>query len=86
MRWRLGELAAAAGGELRGGDPEARAERVHTDTRTLRPGDVFVALVGPRHDGHDHLAEAARRGAVAVVVHRTDRLPDLPAIVVDDTL
>lgn len=86
MRWRLGELAAAAGGELRGGDPETRVERVHTDTRTLRPGDVFVALVGPRHDGHDHLAEAADRGAVAAVVHRTERLPALPAIVVDDTL
>ena len=40
-------------------------ERVETDSRRIRPGDVFWALKGPNHDGHDHLAEAAERGAVA---------------------
>ncbi len=41
---------------------------VSTDTRTLGPGDLFVALVGERFDGHDYLADAARMGATGAVV------------------
>jgi murE/murF fusion protein len=41
--------------------------RVHTDTRTLAPGDLFVALRGERFDGNDFLAEAKARGAVAAL-------------------
>jgi UDP-N-acetylmuramoyl-tripeptide--D-alanyl-D-alanine ligase len=44
------------------------------DTRTLAPGDVYFALRGPVHDGHDFLAQAFERGAVCAVVDR-----DLPA-------
>jgi UDP-N-acetylmuramoyl-tripeptide--D-alanyl-D-alanine ligase len=43
---------------------------VSTDTRTLRAGQAFVALAGPNHDGHDHVAEAFRLGAPAAVVAR----------------
>ena len=39
-----------------------------TDTRKLSPGSVFVAIQGTRQDGHDHLDEAVRRGALALVV------------------
>ncbi|MEX0893308.1 MAG: UDP-N-acetylmuramoyl-tripeptide--D-alanyl-D-alanine ligase [Gemmatimonadota bacterium] len=46
---------------------------VSTDTRTLAEGDLFVALRGERHDGHDHLADAAAAGATGAVV---ERLPD----------
>lgn len=42
--------------------------RVTTDSRTLQPGDLFVALKGVIHDGHDHVAEAAAKGAVAAMV------------------
>lgn len=42
-------------------------QRVHTDTRTLAPGDLFVALRGERFDGSDFLAEARARGAVAAI-------------------
>jgi len=45
-------------------------ERVETDSRRVRPGDLFWALKGPHHDGHDHLAEAAERGAVACVAEQ----------------
>lgn len=45
------------------------------DSRTLRAGQVFFAIRGPRHDGHDHLAEAVARGAVGLVVER-DRVGD----------
>lgn len=47
-------------------DSEARGYSV--DSRTLQPGDLFFALRGPRHDGHDYVHEVLRRGAVAAVV------------------
>jgi UDP-N-acetylmuramoyl-tripeptide--D-alanyl-D-alanine ligase len=40
------------------------------DSRTIAPGDLFFALRGPNHDGHDHVAEVFRKGAAAVVVDR----------------
>jgi len=50
-----------------GGTPIAR---VHTDTRTLQPGDLFVALQGERFDAHDFLREARAAGAAAAVAQR----------------
>ena len=41
-----------------------------TDTRTLQPGDTYVAIVGETHDGHDFVADAVQKGAAAVVVER----------------
>lgn len=59
--------------------------RVHTDTRTLQPGDLFVALKGERFDANDFLADAHARGAVAAIAHR-GRLPaGMPGVEVDDT-
>jgi len=58
-----------------------------TDTRTLGPGSLFVALRGERFDGHDHLEEARDRGAVAAIVRRgTPAVPRLALLEVDDTL
>lgn len=51
--------------------------RVHTDTRTLQPGDLFVALRGERFDGHDYLAAARAAGAVAVLGERGIEAPGL---------
>ena len=60
-------------------------ERVHSDTRTLRPGDLFVALRGERFDANDFIAEAHGKGAVAALAHR-GRLPaGMPGIEADDT-
>jgi UDP-N-acetylmuramoyl-tripeptide--D-alanyl-D-alanine ligase len=65
----LGWIAGAAGGALRGrGDTPVRD--VVTDSRTMAAGDVFVALRGPRFDGHSFAAEALARGAAGVVVER----------------
>lgn len=78
-------IAAAAARVLR---PEALPERLSfsTDTRTLQPGDAFVALIGTTYDGHDYLAEALARGAAALVVSREEALPPgAPALVVADT-
>jgi len=46
---------------------------VSTDTRTVGPGDLFVALAGERFDGHDFVAEAFARGAAGAVVHSEPR-------------
>ncbi|MEM1367048.1 MAG: UDP-N-acetylmuramoyl-tripeptide--D-alanyl-D-alanine ligase [Cyanobacteria bacterium P01_H01_bin.15] len=46
------------------------ATGLSTDTRTLTPGQIFVALTGERFDGHDYLAIAAKQGAIAAIVSR----------------
>jgi len=58
--------ARAVHGRLQGGN--VRFARVATDTRTLAAGDLFVALKGERFDGHDFVAAAFERGAVAAMV------------------
>lgn len=87
IAWRLSELGrhshAGNPGLLVGAD--ATFSSVSTDTRTLRPGALFVALTGPSFDGHDFVATAARNGAAAALVSR--QLPvDLPQLVVEDPL
>ncbi len=49
------------------GDGSTAFNRVHTDTRTLAPGDLFVALRGERFNANDFLAEAKAKGAVAAL-------------------
>jgi UDP-N-acetylmuramoyl-tripeptide--D-alanyl-D-alanine ligase len=80
---RLSAAAAAVSGRTSGGDPEFNG--VSTDTRTLRPGDLFVALRGERFDGHGFLGQAKASGAVAAMVDRKygGEFP-MPVLVVDD--
>jgi len=77
--------ARAVDGRLIGGN--VRFARVTTDSRTLTPGDLFVALAGERFDGHDFVATAFERGAAAALV-AADRVPGLAGdlIAVDDPL
>ena len=56
-----------------------------TDSRTLGAGELFLALSGPHHDGHEFVAEAQERGAAAAVRGAADR-GFLPLLVVPDTL
>ncbi|MBF9031862.1 UDP-N-acetylmuramoyl-tripeptide--D-alanyl-D-alanine ligase [Rhodobacterales bacterium HKCCE3408] len=80
--WTSSEAAGATGGSLRGGDWQATG--VSIDTRTLRPGDLFIALTAAR-DGHDFVADALEKGAVAALVSRVpDGLEDAPLLVVPD--
>lgn len=85
--WTAREAAAATKGRCEGND-QWTATGVSIDTRTLRAGDIFVALKGLKGDGHDHVATALARGASAVIVSRVP--PGLPAgaplLVVPDTL
>lgn len=58
---------------------------VSIDTRTLKPGDLFIAIKGPRFDGHDYLTGAQAEGAVAALTeHYVPDAPGLPQIVVAD--
>ncbi len=78
--WTAGDLLEATGGELRA--PFA-ATGVSIDTRTLLPGDLFVALCTETGDGHDYVPAALAKGAAGCMVHweMTGR-----ALIVDDTL
>ncbi len=63
------------------------AEGVSIDTRTLQPGDMFVALETASGDGHAHVAQALARGAAGAMVHQPHGLPeDASLLVVGDTL
>lgn len=63
-------------------------QRVWTDTRTIAPGDLFVALTGERFDAHDFLRDAVQQGAAGVVVSRVEATKGLgvPVYQVSDTL
>ena len=80
----LSEAARLLGGRMSGA--EARFGGVSTDTRTLRPADLFVALRGERYDGHGFLKSAAEAKAAAAVVDRAyaGEFP-LPVAIVEDT-
>ena len=66
--WNWTDLAAAAGG-IADGTPAWPIRGFSIDTRSLRPGDVFVALRDKR-DGHEFVPAAFRAGAVAAIVAR----------------
>jgi UDP-N-acetylmuramoyl-tripeptide--D-alanyl-D-alanine ligase len=78
--WTSDEIAGATGGKSAGGSFSATG--VSIDTRTIEPGDLFVALAGVR-DGHEFVAQALAKGAAGALVSRE---VGGPAVVVDDTL
>ncbi len=78
----LGDLAGAIKGAATA-DPLVRVRSVSTDSRTLNRGALFVALCGPRFDGHDYALQALQRGAAALMVERALPL-DLPQLCVPD--
>jgi UDP-N-acetylmuramoyl-tripeptide--D-alanyl-D-alanine ligase len=83
---RLDEVASGAGGRVAAGRPDAAVRGVSIDSRTLERGQLFVAVEGPKFDGHDFLAQAAERGAAAAMVHRDVEAPaGLPLVRVADT-
>ena len=69
MQWTLGQVVQCLPGARLVGDAAVVVQRVHTDTRSIEVGDLFVALQGERFDANDFLHEAQTRGAVAVVCH-----------------
>lgn len=81
--WHGYQVVAATGGEARGGS-DWSVNGLSIDTRTIRQGDLFIALEAAR-DGHDFVAEAFTRGASAVLVSRPIDV-DGPQVLVADTM
>jgi len=83
--WSSEDVIAATAGTATGG---FAAMGVSIDSRTVKPGDLFVALVGPNNDAHRFVPDALAKGAAAAMVARS-RLADLPPdprlVAVDDT-
>ncbi|HET7267706.1 MAG TPA: UDP-N-acetylmuramoyl-tripeptide--D-alanyl-D-alanine ligase [Oleiagrimonas sp.] len=83
LNFMLSEVSLWTRGSVSGADVAVAG--VATDSRTLRGGELFVALAGEHHDGHDHVAAAAAAGAAAALVARKIDV-DLPQVLVADTL
>ena len=79
--WTEADLLEATGGEM---PTPFSAAGVSIDTRSSRPGDLFVALVSDSGDGHAHAAAALAAGAAGVMLHQD--MTGIPRrLVVDDT-
>ncbi len=78
----LSQVARWVEGRHLGADVDVLS--VSTDSRLLAPGGLFVALRGENHDGHEHVAQALERGAVALLVQREVDCP-LPQVLCADT-
>lgn len=84
----LADAASAMQGVLHGfGPTDGRAcfTGISTDSRSVKPGELFFALSGERFDGHEYVAAVAQAGACACVVQRPVEGERTPQIVVDDT-
>lgn len=75
------EIARATGGQLHGGDWSVQG--ISIDTRTLNKGDIYVALKGDTHDGHNYVGIALEKGATGLLV--STPIPGQPCVVVPDT-
>jgi UDP-N-acetylmuramoyl-tripeptide--D-alanyl-D-alanine ligase len=64
------------GGEILRGSPDADFTGVSIDSRSVCAGELFVAIAGPRHDGHDHVVAALGAGAAGCLIERGRALPD----------
>jgi UDP-N-acetylmuramoyl-tripeptide--D-alanyl-D-alanine ligase len=73
MQLSLHKVLPWLDGAVLHGDGAVQVQRVHTDTRTLRAGDLFVALRGERFDGAQFIAQAKAMGAVAVLCEASGR-------------
>jgi UDP-N-acetylmuramoyl-tripeptide--D-alanyl-D-alanine ligase len=81
--WTTADAAAATSGKA---TAAFAATGISIDSRTAQKGDLFVALKGPNHNGHDHLGAAFAAGAVAAMVERAPANAGGPLLVVPETL
>ena len=89
MKLPLSRIAEFLSAELTAGDPAAIATGYSIDSRTIRPGELFFAVKGDRFDGHDFVAQALEKRAIAAVVAQ-EKFPEtevgMSLIIVEDTL
>jgi UDP-N-acetylmuramoyl-tripeptide--D-alanyl-D-alanine ligase len=86
MMLTLAQAQALLPGAMLVGDGSVAFARVHSDTRTLHHGDLFVALRGEQFDAHDFLAQARVAGAAAALAERGLAEAGLPGLQVPDAL
>ena len=90
MNLTIAEILQVTQGNLIQGNPNTVIAQVSTDSRTLKKGDLFVALVGEKFDGHNFLEGVCQQGAIGAVVSKplTDTSQLAPSIIVqvNDTL
>jgi UDP-N-acetylmuramoyl-tripeptide--D-alanyl-D-alanine ligase len=85
----LQQLQQRLNGKLQSGfttGQQLKISRVSTDTRSIQPGDLFVALRGERFDAHNFLQQAADCGAAAALVEEFSTQVSIPQVQVDDTI
>src|ERR1700681_3455069 len=82
--WRIAEFVGAKG-EC---DQEAVAMGYSIDSRTLNPGDLFIAIAGENFDGHEYVESALEKGAVGAVVYSEKKVGGDPLrlLRVEDTI
>lgn len=81
--WNSADLRAATGGTL---NADVQVTGISIDTRTLAPGDLFIALRGETSNGHAHVRQALDKGAACALVHDTAGLDDPRLLIVPDTM
>ena len=93
MELTVEQITQAVAGHLTQGDPSQCARGVSTDSRTIKPGELFIALKGEQFDGHNFISESLVEKASALLVSRKSNLRellpaqcDIPLIQVNDTL
>lgn len=85
--WNLTQVLQATGGKVVSGHKTGGFRSICTDSRSIEPGDLFLALSGDRHDGVEFVYDAVRKGASGVIVSRElDKSVPVPVIVVNETL
>lgn len=87
--WTIGSIVQATGGRISDDVSDMLLGKVSTDSRSVEPGQIFIALEGDRFDGHDFVGQVADKGAACLVVTR--RMEErsavhVPQIIVHDTL
>ncbi len=75
MTSRLADLIDLASVEVLRGDASRPVRSITADSRRVEPGDVFVAIAGPEHDGHQYIEAAVAKGATVVVLEADQEVP-----------
>ncbi len=87
MKMTLEEISSAlkSVGDLNGSE-KIMPSSVQTDSRLVKPGDLFICLCGQKMDGHKFAGQAAQKGAAAIVSHHPMSESGVPVLLVEDTL
>ncbi len=89
-RYTAADVATWCGGTVLQGSPLDKLTGLTIDTRSIAPGQLFAAIVGPNHDAHEYLAQAARAGAGCLLINadresKLSGVTELPVVAVADT-